>query len=215
MAGCHRHHLAAANPLARDDGGDRMSAEAVAATAPRQGQPTIGSSAPSCGPVSSSHCSDGASTTARAFRTVMPLVYPELASVGVVKRSAQGGTGYHIDMATAKQKQAARENLTKARAAQRARAQGKKVPRKSQGLSTAEQNRLDEDRFAFPDERKVPIHDATHVRNAVARFDQVEDVSDAERDRAWKRIQSAARKFGVELHENDWRELFERGKVRR
>jgi hypothetical protein len=45
------------------------------------------------------------------------------------------------------------------------------------------------------------------VRNAVARFDQVKGVSDAERDEAWKRIEAAARKFGVELEERSWREL--------
>jgi hypothetical protein len=45
------------------------------------------------------------------------------------------------------------------------------------------------------------------VRNAVARFDQVEGVTDAERDEAWKRIKAAAKKFDVELHESDWREL--------
>jgi hypothetical protein len=51
------------------------------------------------------------------------------------------------------------------------------------------------------------------VRNAVARFDQVERVSDSERDEAWQRIRAAARRFGVELHERDWRELFEGGKA--
>lgn len=61
--------------------------------------------------------------------------------------------------------------------------------------------------FAFPRQRKEPLEDARHVRNAVARFDQVEGVSDAERDEAWQRIQAAARKFGVELKERHWREL--------
>jgi hypothetical protein len=61
--------------------------------------------------------------------------------------------------------------------------------------------------FAFPKERKEPIHDAAHVRNAVARFNQVQGVTDAERDTAWKRIQAAARKHNVELTEKDWREL--------
>lgn len=60
--------------------------------------------------------------------------------------------------------------------------------------------------FAFPAQRKEPLEDASHVRNAVARFDQVEGVTDAERDAAWRRIQAAARKFGVELGEGSWRE---------
>ena len=118
-------------------------------------------------------------------------------------------------MATTKQKEAARKNLEKARAAQSARAHGKDVPRKRQGLSTAEENRMPEREFAFPEQRKEPLNDAGHVRNAVARFDQVEGVSDAERDRAWKRIQSAARKFDVDVSADDWRELFKGGKARR
>ena len=65
--------------------------------------------------------------------------------------------------------------------------------------------------FAFPKQRKEPLEDANHVRNAVARFDQVKDVTDTERDEAWKRIEAAAKRFGVELHERSWREL---GKAR-
>ena len=60
--------------------------------------------------------------------------------------------------------------------------------------------------FAFPKQRKEPLEDASHVRNAIARFNQVQDVTDTERDEAWKRIQAAARKFDVELDEGGWRE---------
>jgi hypothetical protein len=83
------------------------------------------------------------------------------------------------------------------------------------GLSTAEKNRLPDSAFAFPKERKEPLVDASHVRNAIARFDQVEDVSDAERDEAWKRIKAAAKKFDVDVSETDWRELFDDGKAKR
>ena len=79
--------------------------------------------------------------------------------------------------------------------------------KQKQALSTAEKNDLKDSDFAFPDERKEPLTDARHVRNAVARFNQVEAVSDAERDRAWKRITAAAKKYDVELSEKDWREL--------
>src|SRR5436189_261694 len=118
-------------------------------------------------------------------------------------------------MATTKQKQAARRNLVNAREAQSKRARGVNVPRQTEGLSTAEQNRLDERQFAFPDERKEPLSDARHVRNAIARFDQVEGVTDAERDRAWKRIRAAAKKFDVDIEADDWRELFEGGKAKK
>jgi hypothetical protein len=117
-------------------------------------------------------------------------------------------------MATTKQKTAARRNLAKARDARSAQAKG--APKKrSPRLSTAAQNDLPESAFAFPKARKEPLTDARHVRNAIARFDQVEGVSDAERDRAWKRIKSAAKKFDVEVSESGWRELFEGGKAKK
>ena len=74
-------------------------------------------------------------------------------------------------------------------------------------ITEAKRDHITDENFAFPKERKEPIHDAAHVRNAIARIKQVQGVSDAERDAAWKRIQSAAKKHDVELHENDWRDL--------
>ena len=79
---------------------------------------------------------------------------------------------------------------------------------KDAALSTAEKNKLDDKTFAFPKERKEPLVDAKHVRNAVARFDQVKGVTDKERDEAWRRIKSAAKKFDVQIEEKGWRELF-------
>ena len=117
-------------------------------------------------------------------------------------------------MATEKQKEAARENIKKARAAQSARAHGHPVPKQSEGLSTAEKDDLRDSTFAFPKERKEPLTDARHVRNAIARFDQVEGVSDRERDQAWKRILAAAKKYDVEVSESSWRELAKGGKDR-
>jgi hypothetical protein len=118
-------------------------------------------------------------------------------------------------MATTRQNEAAKRNIGKARQAQSARAQGKRVPRQSQGMSTAQKDRLPDREFAFPKERKGPLNDAGHVRNAIARFDQVEGVSDAERDRAWKRILAAARRYDVEVSESSWRDLAKGGKDRK
>ena len=72
---------------------------------------------------------------------------------------------------------------------------------------------METETFAFPKERKEPLNDASHVRNAIARFDQVEGVSDSERDEAWRRIKAAAKKFGVEVHEGSWRELMRGGET--
>jgi hypothetical protein len=118
-------------------------------------------------------------------------------------------------MSTERQKEAARKNLVKARRAQSERARGHSVPRSTEGIRTAEQNRLDDNEFAFPSERKEPLTDARHIRNAIARFDQVEGVSDHERDEAWRRIKAAARRFDIEVEADDWRELFARGKERK
>ena len=74
-------------------------------------------------------------------------------------------------------------------------------------LSEKQRDRLDEDQFAFPKQRKEPLNNATHVRNAMARFNQVKGVSDEDRDEAWSRIKRVAKKHGVEVNEKSWREL--------
>jgi hypothetical protein len=66
-------------------------------------------------------------------------------------------------------------------------------------LNEASRDRIPATKFAFPKQRKEPLENASHVRNAAARFNQVEGVSEAERREAWKRIQSAAKKYKVEL----------------
>jgi hypothetical protein len=70
-------------------------------------------------------------------------------------------------------------------------------------LSTGDRDGLSKGSFAFPKQRKEPLENAAHV----ARFNQVKDVSDNERDDAWKRIKAAAKKYGVEISEKSWREI--------
>ena len=70
-----------------------------------------------------------------------------------------------------------------------------------------ERDHLARSDFAFPAQRKEPLDDAAHVRAAVSRFNQVKDVSDEERDEAWKRIGAAAKRFGVDVREKDWRDI--------
>ena len=100
-------------------------------------------------------------------------------------------------MATARQKAAAR-----------------RIPRGSRGLSTRQKDRMPRTVFAFPKERKEPLNDARHVRNAVARFDQVEGVTDKEREAAWRRIRAAARRFDVHIEARGWRSLMKGGTAR-
>jgi hypothetical protein len=84
-------------------------------------------------------------------------------------------------------------------------------PREAHGdLSTRERDKLPDSAYAFPDKRKEPLTDADHVRNALARFDQVEEVSDAERDLAFANIRKAADYYHVDVAETDWHQLGKR-----
>lgn len=66
---------------------------------------------------------------------------------------------------------------------------------------------LPDSAFAFPRQRKEPLTDGTHVVNAIARFNQVEDVSDEDKDLAFANIKKAASHYGVTVQEDSWREL--------
>ena len=74
-------------------------------------------------------------------------------------------------------------------------------------LSSSERDKLPDSAYAFPKQRKEPITDASHVRAALARFDQVADVSDADRDLAFRNIKKAAKHYGVDIQETDWHQL--------
>jgi hypothetical protein len=74
-------------------------------------------------------------------------------------------------------------------------------------LDAQERDELPDSAYAFPKQRKEPLTDASHVRNAVARFDQVEGVSSADRDLAWANLRKAAEHYKVDLGEKDWHEL--------
>ena len=74
-------------------------------------------------------------------------------------------------------------------------------------LDTRDREELPESVYAFPKQRKEPLTDADHVRNALARFDQVTEVSDSERDVAFANIKKAAGHFGVTIEEDNWRQL--------
>ena len=55
-------------------------------------------------------------------------------------------------------------------------------------LTDEERDQLPDDAFAFPKERKEPLIDASHVRDAIARFDQLKAVTNQERDAAWQHV---------------------------
>jgi hypothetical protein len=79
--------------------------------------------------------------------------------------------------------------------------------RASHELDAGERDKMPDSMYAFPRVRKEPLNDASHVRNAIARFDQVQDVTDEERRQAFGRIRRAAKRFGVEMTAERWQEL--------
>jgi hypothetical protein len=70
-----------------------------------------------------------------------------------------------------------------------------------------ERRALPDSVFAFPRQRKEPLTDATHVRGAITRFDQVIDVSDRDRALAFANIKRAADHYGVQMKESRWQDL--------
>ena len=79
-------------------------------------------------------------------------------------------------------------------------------PHTEHGDLTTRSN-LPESVYAFPKQHKEPLTDASHVRNALARFDQVQGVSDADRELAFANIKKAAAHYGVDMKEKSWRDL--------
>lgn len=75
------------------------------------------------------------------------------------------------------------------------------------GLSSKDRDALPDSVFAFPRQRKLPLTDASHVKNALARFDQVQDVPDDDRYLAFENIKKAAEFYDIEVKEENWHQL--------
>ena len=87
----------------------------------------------------------------------------------------------------------------------------KPLPHDKHGQLTSKDTKdLPDSAFAFPEQRKEPLTDASHVRNAIARFDQVKDVSDADREQAFANIKKAAGHYDVDVAEKSWKDLGKR-----
>lgn len=74
-------------------------------------------------------------------------------------------------------------------------------------LDSRERKNLPDSVFAFPKQRKEPLTDASHVKNALARFDQVQDVSDDDRELAFANIKKAAEHYDITVEEESWQDL--------
>ena len=87
--------------------------------------------------------------------------------------------------------------------------------KKSHPLSTDERNNMSDTTYAFPEERKEPLNNPSHVRNAIARFDQVKGVSASEKKTAFGKIKKAAKKFGVKMTSGSASSLGKKGPAKK
>lgn len=82
-----------------------------------------------------------------------------------------------------------------------------------QRTKTVGGKKLASDKFAFvgdPEKTetwKLPIHDADHVRNALARFNQTEGIPADQKAGVWRKIKKAAKAFGIEVSEENSRAI--------
>lgn len=72
-------------------------------------------------------------------------------------------------------------------------------------LDTKDREKLRSNQFAYVDKEggeHLPINDESHVRNAIARFNQTEFESQAAKERARKKVLTAAKRYGIEVDED-------------
>jgi hypothetical protein len=72
-------------------------------------------------------------------------------------------------------------------------------------LDAKDRDKLRSTQFAYVDSdggEHLPINDASHVRNAIARFNQTDFESKAAKERARKKVLKAAERFGVEVDDD-------------
>ena len=79
--------------------------------------------------------------------------------------------------------------------------------RRARQLSSRDRHEVPESVYPFPKQRKEPMTDAAHMRNAIARFDQVKDATDADREQAFAILQAAAKQYGVDMAETNFKQL--------
>jgi hypothetical protein len=73
-------------------------------------------------------------------------------------------------------------------------------------LDEKDRDKLRKDQFAYVDKdggEHLPIHDESHVRNAISRFNQTDFKSIAAKERARRKILAAAERHGIEVNEDD------------
>jgi hypothetical protein len=73
-------------------------------------------------------------------------------------------------------------------------------------LDAQDRDQLRDSQFAYVDkdgEGHLPLNDESHVRNAMARFNQTEFDSQAAKEQAREKIVRAAHRYGIEIGDDD------------
>lgn len=73
-------------------------------------------------------------------------------------------------------------------------------------LTAAKRDKLRSNQFAYVDRKggeHLPLNDESHIRNAMARWNQTDFESQAAKERARRKILSAAKREGIEVNEDD------------
>ena len=73
-------------------------------------------------------------------------------------------------------------------------------------LDTEDREKMDKRKFAYVDKKgegHLPINDESHVRNAMARFNQTDFESGAKKETARKKIVKAAKRQGIKVAKGD------------
>jgi hypothetical protein len=72
-------------------------------------------------------------------------------------------------------------------------------------MDAGDRDKLRKDQFAYVDTdggEHLPINDESHVRNAIARFNQTDFQSKTAKEEARRKIVLAAERFGIEVDED-------------
>ena len=73
-------------------------------------------------------------------------------------------------------------------------------------LDTKDRDKLKDSQYAYIDkngDRKLPIEDEEHIRNAMSRWNQTDFDSKSDKESARKKIVAAAKKHGIEISDDD------------
>jgi hypothetical protein len=122
---------------------------------------------------------------------------------GYLQKGIQQAEAKRIAAATVYARSASVPGLVKSRYSRNPETSGYSIGRRQQlqrnpRLTAQQRRRIPARQYAVPELRKLPIEDENHIRNAMARFNQVKGLSREQKERAFDRIVNAAARHGID-----------------